>query len=105
VPNTPGSLYHALGEFATRSVNMTKLESRPRRNRPWQYVFYVDLDGHWQDPAHQRRHRGQPAQPRRVCQAAGQLSGGTAAGDESNNLAVSTAGRRSCCKYEQLLSD
>ncbi|MBW7885410.1 MAG: prephenate dehydratase [Caldilineaceae bacterium] len=50
VPNTPGSLYSALGEFATRQVNLTKLESRPRRNRPWQYVFYLDLDGHWQDP-------------------------------------------------------
>jgi prephenate dehydratase len=51
VPNTPGSLFQALGEFANRHVNLTKLESRPRRNRPWQYVFYVDLDGHWQDPA------------------------------------------------------
>ena len=51
VPNTPGSLYHALGEFASRDVNLTKLESRPRRGRPWQYVFYLDLDGHWQDPS------------------------------------------------------
>lgn len=50
VPNTPGSLYGALSEFATRHVNLTKLESRPRRNRPWQYVFYLDLDGHFQDP-------------------------------------------------------
>lgn len=54
VPHEPGSLHACMGEFASRGINLTKLESRPRRNRPWHYVFYLDFEGHWQDPACQQ---------------------------------------------------
>ncbi len=49
-PHQPGSLYECMGEFAKRKVNLTKIESRPRPNRPWQYVFYMDFEGHCRDP-------------------------------------------------------
>ncbi|MDD1768666.1 MAG: prephenate dehydratase [Methanomassiliicoccales archaeon] len=48
--NVAGALYACLGVFTEHSVNLTKLESRPRRDRAWEYVFYVDIDGHLDDP-------------------------------------------------------
>jgi len=48
--NAPGALFKCLGEFASRNVNLSKLESRPRKNKPWVYVFYVDFEGSMDDP-------------------------------------------------------
>jgi prephenate dehydratase len=45
----PGSLFRALKPFADRAINLTKLESRPRRGAPFEYVFYIDLDGSAED--------------------------------------------------------
>ena len=49
-PNVPSSLYQCLGVLATRGINLVKIESRPYRPKPWDYVFYVDFDGHVADP-------------------------------------------------------
>ncbi len=45
VHNEPGSLHRVLGVLARHGLNMSKLESRPSRDRAWEYVFWVDLDG------------------------------------------------------------
>ena len=52
--NRPGAVHALLGPFAAHGVSMTRLESRPARGfggGRWEYIFFVDLDGHQQDPA------------------------------------------------------
>ena len=45
----PGDLVACLEIFPQNGINMTKLESRPRRDKPWSYLFYIDIEGHIDD--------------------------------------------------------
>jgi prephenate dehydratase len=51
IRNEPGALLRALDVFAEAGLNLSKLESRPALDRPWEYVFWVDLDADAAAPA------------------------------------------------------
>lgn len=50
VKDKPGALYELLQPFHREMISLTKIESRPTRRRPWEYVFFVDLLGHNSEP-------------------------------------------------------
>jgi chorismate mutase/prephenate dehydratase len=45
-----GGLHMMLAPFAKRDINMTKIESRPFKSRPWEYIFFIDIEGYQTDP-------------------------------------------------------
>jgi prephenate dehydratase len=47
--NKPGALYEILGEFASKNIDLTKIESRPTKKALGDYVFYIDIKGHIED--------------------------------------------------------
>src|SRR5881396_1503905 len=51
LPHRPGTLAHALAAFAAAGLNLTKLESRPDRTTPWEYLFYLDVEARAAEPA------------------------------------------------------
>jgi chorismate mutase/prephenate dehydratase len=48
-PNKPGALYQLLKPFAENGISMSRIESRPSRLANWEYVFFIDINGHVQD--------------------------------------------------------
>jgi prephenate dehydratase len=59
--NVPGALFRAMSAFALRDLNLTKIESRPLRGKPWEYLFYLDFIGH-RDEAHVKNALGHLAE-------------------------------------------
>jgi chorismate mutase/prephenate dehydratase len=51
VKHQPGTLFELLKRLALRNINLTKIESRPTRQKPWEYNFYLDFEGHQNDKA------------------------------------------------------
>ncbi len=50
VRNAPGQLFRSVSAFGLRDLNLTKIESRPLRGKPWEYLFYLDFIGREDEP-------------------------------------------------------
>lgn len=58
IPHESGSLYHMLSHFIYNNLNMTRIQSRPVKDKNWEYRFFIDFDGNLEDSAVQNALRG-----------------------------------------------
>jgi chorismate mutase/prephenate dehydratase len=49
VSHAPGTLFRVLQIFYEKGINLTKIESRPNKGKPWEYIFFIDFEGHARD--------------------------------------------------------
>jgi chorismate mutase/prephenate dehydratase len=50
ISHAPGTLFRVLQVFYEKGINLTKIESRPNKGKPWEYIFFIDFEGHATDP-------------------------------------------------------
>jgi chorismate mutase/prephenate dehydratase len=50
IKDKPGALHDVLAALKTNEINMCKIESRPSKDKAWEYIFFVDFEGHSSDP-------------------------------------------------------
>ncbi len=91
-----GALFRLLEPLAEHRVNMTRIESRPSRKRKWDYVFFIDVEGHVSDPPVAKALAALEERASLV-QGAGLVSAGRALMRMAAQRATSRRGRRSRC--------
>jgi hypothetical protein len=91
LPSTPGALFKALSVFALREINLSKLESRPLRGPPWEYLFYIEVDARADERRARRRLRSSETL-RRCCAVLGTYKAPSGGGPSRSRTAGAEPG-------------